>query len=190
MPNYRRAFVPGATYFFTLVTYNRRPIFRGEMARRILGDKIRECQQKWPFEVVAIVLLPEHLHAIWSLPPGDDEYPKRWGWIKKEFSKEWLSAGGTEAWMPRSKRDQRRLGVWQPRYWEHTCEDIEDFDARFDYVHYNPVKHGYVRCPRHWQWSSFGRWVDEGVYDAAWGCGGPRPPRDFTKIEDLCGEPV
>jgi len=171
MPNYRRAFVPGGTFFFTLVAYQRRSIFRNEAARRVLGDTIRDCQSKWPFEVVAIVLLPEHLHTIWSLPSGDAAYPRRWGWIKKEFSKAWLDSGGTQAWVPQSKRNERRLGIWQPRFWEHTCETVEDFEIRFDYIHYNPVKHGHVRCPHEWPWSSFGRWVEAGVYEESWACG-------------------
>ena len=92
MADYRRYFVPGGTYFFTVVTYDRAPIFATELARRILGQMMRECQRRWPFDVNAIVLLPEHLHAMWTLPTGDAGYPRRWGWIKKEFTKAWLLA--------------------------------------------------------------------------------------------------
>jgi putative transposase len=173
---------------FTVVSYNRRPIFLDARARGILGDKLRECQNEWPFAIDAIVLLPEHLHTIWSLPRGDDNYPARWSWIKKEFTKEWLAGGGTEGWISRGKRNQRRRGDWQPRYWEHTCEDEDDFAIRFNYIHFNPVKHRHVRRPRDWPWSSFHRWVDAGVYERSWACSAGSQP-DFSSIEDNCGEP-
>lgn len=189
MPNYRRAYVPGGTIFFTVVTYCRRQIFQDETARQILGDKFRDCQRDWPFEINAIVLLPDHLHAIWTLPPGDSNYSARWSWIKKEFTKSWLAAGGTELWVPQGKRKLHRRGVWQPRFWEHTIEDEDDFEIRFDYIHYNPVKHGYVRCPCDWLRSSFHRWVQVGVYPHNWACGSGPPPV-FSAIEGECGEPV
>ncbi len=171
MADYRRWLVPGGTFFFTVVTRERVPLFEDEVARRLLGEKIRACQTLWPFEINAIVLLPEHLHAIWSLPPGDAAYPRRWGWIKKEFTKAWLSCGGREQPMTASRRQRNDRGVWQPRYWEHTIQDEDDFDRHFDYIHYNPVKHGLVRCPKDWPHSSFHRWVGQGVYDRDWGCG-------------------
>ena len=150
MPHYRRAYVPGGSFFLTLVTHRRAPLFSRPHARRLLGSLFRRCLLKWPFTINALVLLPEHLHAIWSLPPGDDEYPKRWGWIKKEFTKEWLRLGGAEQPFSDGRRRERRRGVWQPRYWEHTLEDEDDFERHFDYIHYNPVKHGHVKCPRDW----------------------------------------
>jgi len=90
MPKYRRARVPGGSYFFTVVTHARRRFLTDVPACRLLGSIIRRCQLKWPFAIDAIVLLPDHLHAIWTLPPGDDEYSKRWGWIKKEFTSWYL----------------------------------------------------------------------------------------------------
>ena len=86
-----------------------------------------------------------------------------WGWIKKEFTKEWLLAGGAKAEFNNARRRERRRGVWQPRYWEHTLEDEDDFERHFDYIHYNPVKDGHVKCPRDWRGSSFHRWVARGV---------------------------
>lgn len=130
---------------------------------------MRECQKEWPFEINAIVLLPEHLHAIWTLPPGDDEYPKRWAWIKKEFTKEWLAQGGIEQPVSAQRQERGDRGVWQPRYWEHTLKDEHDFDRHFDYIHYNPVKHGLILSPRDWPHSSFHRWVQAGVYEPDWG---------------------
>ena len=171
MPNYRRAKVPGGCYFFTVVTHDRAPILRDKAALNTLGDCFRESQQQTPFDVNAIVVLPDHLHAIWTLPRGDDDYSARWGWIKKEFTKRWLAAGGTERAVSAARHSEGRRGVWQPRFNEHTIEDEDDFERHFDYVHYNPVKHGLVRCPHEWRPTSFHRWVRAGVYDREWGCG-------------------
>ena len=170
MPDYRRFFVPGGTFFFTVVVHQRRRLFADPAAITLLGSVLRRCVMRWPMRVDAIVLLPNHFHTIWSLPPGDSEYPKRLGWAKKEFTKQWLKIGGHEAPVSESRKRERRKGIWQPRYWEHTIEDVDDFDAHFDYVHWNPVKHGYVKCARDWPHSSFHRWVRRGVYREDWGC--------------------
>ena len=188
---YRRAFVPGGTFFFTVVTFNRRETFTDLAAIRILGSVLRRSILRWPVTVHAIVVLPDHWHTIWSLPSGDTEYPKRLGWIKKEFTKHWLSIGGVEEQVSAGKQRQRRRGVWQPRYWEHTIEDEEDFQNHFDYIHWNPVKHGYVSCPRDWPHSSFHRWVKRGVYPEHWGCytiNQGQPPATAAAIKDA-GEP-
>lgn len=181
MADYRRWFVPGGSYFFTVVTCGRARLFSSEIGRKLLGDKMRECQAKWPFEVNAIVLLPEHLHAIWTLPPGDAAYPRRWGWIKKEFTKAWLAAGGREQRRSRSRQLRGDRGVWQRRYWEHTLEDEHDFERHFDYIHYNPVKHGHVLSPKDWPYSSFHRGVAQGVYDLEWGSAA----RGLLSFDDL-----
>jgi putative transposase len=132
---------------------------------------MRECANRFPFEVPAIVLLPEHLHAIWTLPRGDDRYPLRWRWIKREFTREWLKVTGIEQKRTPARKRERRRGVWQRRYWEHTIKDESDFEAHFDYIHYNPVKHGHVTRPRDWPWSSFHRWVTAGHYHIDWAAG-------------------
>jgi putative transposase len=186
MPNYRRAFVPGGSFFFTLNTHDRHRLFHSAPVRRILGSVVRRCRLRWPFTIDALVLLPEHCHAIWSLPPGDDAYSRRWGWIKKEFTKAWLSIGGRERPISESRRNEGRRGVWQPRFWEHTLESEDDVERHFDYVHWNPTKHGHVRCPRDWPWSSFHRWVDHGVYSRDWGCGSPPP--DIEDMDSTTGE--
>jgi len=188
MPNWRRAHVPGGTYFFTVVTDARRHLFRSARARRLLGETIRECIVRYPFTVRAIVLLPDHLHAIWALPRGDDDYPRRWAWIKRSFTRKWLMAGGIENPVSDGRRRDGRRGVWLPKYWEHTIEDEDDYESHFDYVHFNPVKHGLVRSPRDWPWSSFHRWVRAGVYPSHWGSGidGERPC--FDDIADTVGE--
>jgi putative transposase len=188
MPNYRRAHVPGGSFFFTLVCERRAPLFTDARARRLLGSMIRRAQMRWPFTINALVLLPEHLHTIWTLPSGDTAYSTRWGWIKKEFTKSWLDLGGAEQAVSHGRKRQRRRGVWQRRFWEHTLESEDDFERHFDYIHYNPVKHKLVACPRDWVWSSFHRWVAAGVYPGDWACTN-HPPPDFHDIEDTVGEP-
>ena len=156
MSNYRRAYVPGGSFFFTLVTERRAPIFRSQITRDCLGTALRDCRKRWSFRLDALVLLDDHLHAMWTLPDGDTDYSMRWGFIKKEFTKAWLLADGIE---------QLRRGVWQRRFWEHTLRDENDYARHFDYLHYNPVKHGYVERVRDWQYSTFHRWVKQGIYD-------------------------
>ncbi len=169
MSEYRRYFVPGGTYFFTVVSDGRRPFLCEPLARQLLGDAFRTIKQNLPFEIPAIVLLPDHLHAMWSLPPGDDEYPVRWRRIKEEFTQSYLANGGTEGPISESRKASGERGIWQPRYWEHVIRDETDFDRHFDYIHYNPVKHGYATSPAGWPHSSFHRWVGLGVYDLRWG---------------------
>jgi putative transposase len=150
---------------------------------------MRRCVLMWPFTVNAIVLLPDHLHAMWTLPPGDTAYPARWGWIKKEFSREWLTLGGRELPVSHASAQEGRRGVWQPRYWEHTLEDEDDFEHHFDYIHFNPVKHGYVTHPAAWRWSSFHRWANAGVYSHRWGDPGFGFQPTFENLNDRVGEP-
>jgi len=188
MANYRRYFQPGGTYFFTVVTFDREPLFKQPLARELLHVALAEAKQRWPFEMPAVVLLPDHLHDLWSLPPGDDRYAIRWGWNKKEFTKRWLEAGGREQPVSAAKQTARRRGVWQRRYWEHLIHDEDDFERHFDYIHYNPVKHGYVKCPKDWPYSSFHRWVTQGVVDENWACGDDQSPMNFDDIKDTAIE--
>jgi putative transposase len=169
MSEYRRYFVAGGTYFFTLVAHDRRPFLCDALARRHLGAAFRTIQESRPFEIPAIVVLPDHLHAIWTLPPGDDEYSTRWRRIKEEFTRNYLADGGQEAPISESRKARGERGIWQRRYWEHVIRDERDFDRHFDYIHYNPVKHGYAGSPGAWPHSSFQRWVKRGVYEPRWG---------------------
>src|SRR5262245_37553432 len=139
MPRYRRAWVPGGTFFFTVVTEGRARILCSETARALLRKVLRECRERWPFRIDAFVLLEDHLHTIWSVPPEDSDYARRWGWIKKEFSKGWLSTGGEQQKVSNSRLRRRRLGVLQRGYWEHAMRDENDFARHADYIHYNPV---------------------------------------------------
>ncbi len=187
MPSYRRAFVPGGTYFFTIVTEGRARIFDHPLARIFLRGAINECQMRWPFQIDAIVLLPDHLHTIWSLPSGDSAYSRRLGWIKKEFTKKWLMSGGAEQITTISQGRNRRRGVWQRRFWEHVVSDESELERIGDYIHYNPVKHGYVSCPSAWPFSSFARWVRLGAYPPDWGCSS-LGLLDFEDLSDVISE--
>ncbi len=178
MPDFRRWFVPGGTYFFTLVSAKRAPTFAQDCARRLVGNMMREERAIAPFTTVAIVLLPDHLHAMWTLPPGDDDYPGRWQAIKAKFTSAWLASGGSEQDIAEGYERQRRRGVWQPRFMEHTIRDERDLHNHADYIHYNPVKHGHARRPRDWPWSSLHRYVESGDYPADWGSSEPASVHD------------
>ena len=170
MPNYRRRHAPGGTYFFTLVTENRQPILCTDRGRLILHRAIEDCRRERPFDAVAMVLLPEHLHAIWTLPPGDADYSIRWARIKAQFTREWLNDGGAEQPRSASRIDHRRRGVWQRRFWEHRVCDAADYEKHLHYIHYNPVKHNLARCPHEYPYSTFDKWVRRQVYEPRWCC--------------------
>jgi putative transposase len=176
MPNYRRTFLAGGTFFFTLVTQRRREIFADALARQCLGKAIRAVQAQRPFEVTAIVLLPNHLHCIWILPDNDDDYSSRWACLKRYFVNSWTAAGGREAIISDARRQRHERGIWQKRFWEHRIRNQADMVRHVNYIHYNPVKHGLVRCPHAWPHSSFPRWVREGYYKPDWlcDCSGPQ----------------
>ncbi len=167
MPNYRRA-RNGNTYFFTVVTQRRQDILSSEKSRDALRDAISKTRVSYPFEINAWVLLPNHLHCIWTLPHGDTNYSVRWGLIKRRFStsaKNWLNRSPLTA----SQTKHREAGIWQRRFWEHMIRDDRDYADHFDYIHYNPVKHGLVKSPKDWQYSTFHRAQANGVYPPNWG---------------------
>jgi putative transposase len=166
MPEYRRARIAGGTYFFTVVTYGRLPVFRDEGAVSLLRDCIRKVRAGHPFSIEAMVVLPDHLHCIWTMPEGDSDYSGRWRWIKARFSR---SYGHALAHRSESMRSKGELAVWQRRFWEHWVRDEDDFKRHCDYIHYNPVKHGLVGSPAEWPYSSFERYVRMGVYAQDWG---------------------
>ncbi len=185
MPDYRRYFVEGGTYFFTVVTAGRQRLFDDAKARDLLGRMMREQREKMPFETVAAILLPDHLHAIWTLPSGDKKYSERWQAIKARFSSAWLESGATEMEVSSGYTAQRRRGVWQARFIEHTIRDEDDLHVHADYLHYNPVKHQLAKCPKDWPWSSFHRFVQAGHYELDWGCSDREPPLFGSVDEDL-----
>ena len=152
MTNYRRVKLPGATYFFTLCLEDRT---RTDLTDQI--DLLRFAYAKTvtelPVTCDAMVVLPDHLHAIWTLPQGDHDYSERWRRIKSRFSH------GLAVKIPkcRSKTAKRERGLWQRRFWEHTIRDKDDFTAHMAYCHNNPVRHGLVTDPKDWPYSSFNR---------------------------------
>ena len=169
MSNYRRSYVPGGSYFFTVVTQRRAAILTNDTARDCLRDAIRHCQQTLLFRVDALVMLPDHVHTIWTLPPDNCDYSKCWGIVKSSFTQSWLAAGGFEQSLTASALSYRRRGVWQPRFWEHTLRGEQDYENHMDYLHFNPVKHGLVDRVADWPYSSFHRLVEEDVYPMDWG---------------------
>lgn len=170
MPEYRRIWQPGGTFFFTLVTNQRRAILTDEIARQALREAFQHGMEKvGAFRTDAFCLLPDHFHCIWTLPENDGDYATRWKVIKGYFSRRYLQLGGMPGEVSPSKVAKGELGVWQRRYWEHLIRDDADLQQHVDYIHYNPVKHGLVQKVEAWPWSSFHRYVQEGFYEADWG---------------------
>jgi len=163
---YRRAWVKGGTFFFTVVLINRK---QDLLVRHIniLRGAVRRVRKNHPFTIVAMVVLPEHLHAIWQLPQDDTNYPLRWSLIKACFSR---ALPKTEPIHPSRARKQER-GIWQRRYWEHQIRNETDLQHHVDYIHYNPVKHGYTVRPADWPFSSIHQYIADGVLPEDWGCG-------------------
>ena len=186
MADYRRLYRPGGTYFFTVVTADRAPILCTHPSRDILRDVLHQCQLRWPFDLAAIVLLPDPLHTIWTLPDDDEDFSRRWGWIKKTFTQQWLRNGGREQAVSESKERRHRRGVWQPRFWEHLIRDTDDLREHLNYIHYNPVKHGLACCPHAWSYSSFDKWVRRKFYDATWACCCRDARMDRPMFSTLC----
>ncbi len=163
MSNYRRVYIPGGTYFFTVVTLDRVPVFINEDRVEALRQAFRKVMAVRPFRIDAMVVLPEHLHCILRFPEGDADYSSRWRAIKKAASR--------QIGMDTNARNERM--VWQRRFWEHAIRDEEDWRRHVDYIHYNPVKHGLVSSPGEWAWSSFGNAVSKGWYEETWGANEP-----------------
>ena len=163
MPDYRRNRVPGGSYFFTVTLLDRRTsLLVDEIG--LLRDAVRQVRASAPFHIDAWVVLPEHMHCVWTLPPDDDDFSGRWRAIKARFS----------AAMPRHEhRSATRVrrgerGIWQRRFWEHTIRDDRDYASHVDYVHFNPVRHGLVARAGDWPFSSFRACVTRGLYPAEW----------------------
>ena len=164
---YRRSNTPGATYFFTVVTFQRRPLFAVPDNAALLKSALRYVMARRPFTIDAFVMLPDHLHCMWTLPPGDADFATRWMLVKSHFSRQCSASYKTPPSAARRAKGEQT--VWQRRYWEHQIRDEADFAAHCDYIHYNPVKHGLVARPADWVHSSFARFVKRGIYPADWG---------------------
>jgi putative transposase len=161
---YRRAWTPGRTFFFTVNLADRRSQLLIEQVET-LRMAFRQVRSRHPFIIYAVAILPDHLHAIWTLPPGDDDFAGRWALIKAGFSRSLLMTEAISA----SRRKKGERGIWQRRFWEHRIRDEEDFARHVDYIHWNPVKHGHVQRAIDWPWSSIHRYVRQGDLPTEWG---------------------
>jgi putative transposase len=177
MVRYRRNFVFGGTFFFTVTLADRRSQVLVEQIA-LLRSAFREVRRQRPFMIDAIVILPDHLHTVMTLPPKDSDFSGRWRHIKALFTRSVVAKGMT---IERNRRGEYSL--WQRRFWEHTVRDESDLANHVDYIHYNPVRHGLVSCVAEWPFSSFHRYVRRGLL-----------PLDWAGSADgetgSCGEPV
>ena len=167
---YRRTRIKGGTYFFTLVTFKREKILTRPENLLVLRHAFIDVRRQHPFEIDAIVLLPDHLHCVWTLPDDDHDFSTRWRLIKSHFTR-----NCDDKFKPKpfgSRAEKKEQALWQRRFWEHLIRDEEDYLRHVEYVHYNPVKHGLVSTPGDWQYSSFHRYVEMGKYRHDWASSG------------------
>ena len=160
---YRRSIVAGGTYFFTVNLADRSQDWLVKNVD-VLRDAFRAVRARHPFDIMAMVVLPDHLHAVWRLPPDDADYPLRWSLIKSHFSRTLPKVEPIRD----TRFHKRERGVWQRRYWEHQIRDEHDLQTHVDYIHYNPVKHGYVANPVDWPHSSIHRYIASGLLPSRW----------------------
>ncbi len=160
--NYRRSRITNGTFFFTVVTHDRRKILCYGENVELIKCVFKKVSQVHPFKIDALVLLPDHF-----LLEGDNEYSMRMRLIKSYFSRECDDQYKTRASDSRKKKQEQM--VWQRRFWEHQIRDEKDYEAHVNYIHYNPVKHGYVKSPKDWRYSTFHKFVEKGVYKIDWG---------------------
>lgn len=164
---YRRAKIKGATFFFTVVTHDRKRILCGKANVRLIKEAFEYVINQRPFVIDAFVLLPDHIHCIWTLPGNDHDFSIRWRLFKSHFTRRCRNEHkGLQTASMLKKGEQ---AVWQRRFWEHTIRGEDDFNRHVEYIHYNPVKHGLVKSPKEWPHSSFHGYVKRGVYDSDWG---------------------
>jgi len=173
MPNYRRAFIPGGCWFFTVNLLERRRRFLVDHADE-LRNAFDQTRKAYPFDIAAIVVLPDHLHAVWTLPPNDADFSTRWRLVKMRFAKSLPKEERRSA--VREARNER--GIWQRRFWEHLIRDDADYARHVEYCYINPVKHGLVRRVQDWPHSSFHRDVRRGLFPLDW-AGEVEPTGEF-----------
>jgi putative transposase len=162
MPNYRRAFVPGGCWFFTVNLLERQKTLLVEHIELRLA--VATTRRTRPFTIDAFVILPDHLHAVWTLPSGDADFSTRWRLIKSRF----VQALPEREWLSHVRIERNERGVWQRRFWEHLIRDEADYARHVEYCYINPVKHGLVSRVRDWPHSSFHRDVRAGIIPQDW----------------------
>ena len=170
MPNYRHLTSKGSTWFFTIVTYQRRTFLCDKEVRMALRNAIKKVQTKYPLKIEAWVLLPDHFHCIWTLPDQDSNFPLRIRLLKRYVTQSCSSFLHRDRLSTPSRRRRKESTIWQKRYWEHLLQSERDFKNHMDYIHYNPVKHGFVQSPIKWPYSTIHRLTKEGVYSENWAC--------------------
>src|SRR5215813_13364433 len=163
MPNYRRAFVAGGCWFFTANLLDRRSHLLTDEADS-LRDAVRWTRQRFPFHIDAMVVLPDHIHTVWTLPPDDADFSLRWRWVKARFSR----AIPKQERLSRVRQARGERGIWQRRFWEHLIRDDSDYARHVEYCYINPVKHALVSRVRDWPYSSFHRDVQAGLFPEDW----------------------
>ena len=162
---YIRTIIPGATYFFTLNLQDRSSNLLITHID-VLRNSFKRVQANHPFYVDAIVILPEHWHMLITLPEGDVDYAKRLSLIKANFSRR-IELNES---ISKSRQKKRERGIWQRRYWEHAIRNFSDYEHHVNYIHFNPVKHGYVKRPADWEHSSIHRYIRQDKLDYSWAC--------------------
>jgi putative transposase len=178
MVRYRRNFVPGGMFFFTVTLDDRRSSTLVDHVAS-LRAAFRKTRVEQPFVVDAVVILPDHLHVIMTLPPGDSDFSDRWRRIKGRFTRSIVAAGA-----PISRDPRGEYSLWQKRFWEHTIRDDRDLERCANYIHFNPVKHRLVASPTDWPFSSVHRYVRGGILDPDWGGDGHEDDGYFGERED------
>jgi len=172
MPNYRRPNVSGGTYFITQVTYQRDSWLCSDIGRKALREAIEKVKEKYPFCIDAFVLLPDHFHCLWTLPPDDQDLSVRLRLIKTYVTKHYGQELGVNRAVSQSRQKRGESNLWQRRFWEHLIRDERDFELHCDYIHDNPVGHGLCENPQNWEYSSVHRFIAQGIYPPDWGSDG------------------
>ncbi len=168
MSRYRRAITAGGTFFVTVVAYRRQPILCDAAIHNALRKAMVSVRRSKPFTIDAWVLLPDHLHCVWTLPLDDDDFSGRWSLIKSAVSRAVGAQYRREEWLNGSKLKHREATIWQRRFWEHCIRDESDLQRHVDYLHFNPVKHGLVSRVADWPHSTFHRFLAKGRYPLDW----------------------
>ena len=175
---YRRLRVAGGCYFFTVNLAEKKSRLLVTHVD-LLRASVRHVKQQHPFVIDAMVIMPNHLHAIWTLPEGDDDFSTRWSLIKSGFSRQIKATERISV----SRQLKGERGIWHRRFWEHLIRDDQDYEHHINYIHYNPVKHGYVKLAADWQYLSIHRYIKLGILNEQWGCVGINFPQ-FADYDD------